>query len=192
MISSQAVGPADSVLPGSGAPSGRLTPHERRVVSMLAEGRSYLEMAENFGVTVNTMQLYPQQLQEAGRPHQVRGSQQSDAGPADYLHPASDPQACQGTAPRSRPSSASPTTAPSVQAAAGAGVSRRGGAGRDRLRSPAPYKLHGCHAPVDLGVFRVAHGSFGPVLVHEVHIRFGSQLWRDPLEDCACRRVLQA
>jgi DNA-binding CsgD family transcriptional regulator len=58
MISSQAVGPADSVLARIAAPSNRLTPHERRVVSMLAEGRGYLEMAERFGVSVNTIRNY--------------------------------------------------------------------------------------------------------------------------------------
>jgi DNA-binding CsgD family transcriptional regulator len=57
MISVQTAEPAESVL-GTTALHEWLTPHERRIVSMLAEGRSYLEMAERLGVTVNTIRNY--------------------------------------------------------------------------------------------------------------------------------------
>ena len=55
MISSQAVGPHESI---ALVRSDQLTPHECRIVALLAEGRSYLEIAERFGVTVNTVRNY--------------------------------------------------------------------------------------------------------------------------------------
>ena len=45
-------------------PEQALTPHERRIVGMLADGDSYQEVGDRLGITVNTVRNYIRRIYE--------------------------------------------------------------------------------------------------------------------------------
>ena len=57
MVALQNTGPVEK-------PEQALTPHEARIVRMLAEGDSYQEVGERLGITVNTVRNYIRRIYE--------------------------------------------------------------------------------------------------------------------------------
>ena len=70
-------------------PREMLTPHELRIVRMLADGDSYQEIGDRLGITrEHRPQPHPQHRRQAAGSHQVRGREQSASRPLNAYRAA--------------------------------------------------------------------------------------------------------